>query len=86
MHFFLPNLKENRYSFRVRGTLLLDHLDVTHGYISDKADIKHNDSRLFIFGKAFDQNRKHPQLNIKKKVIEGRKPSYLPYLVVNKTC
>ena len=56
MHFFLPNLKENRYSFRVRGTLLLEYLDDTHGYISDKADIKHNDKRLFIFGKAFDQN------------------------------
>lgn len=56
MHFLLPNRTENRYSFRVRGTLLLDHLDTTHGYITNKEDIKYNDDRLFIFGKAFDQN------------------------------
>ena len=54
MYFFVSDKEHNRYSFRSRGTLLLDNMDNnTNGFITNTDIILNNDRRLFIFGKKF---------------------------------
>lgn len=54
MYFFVSDKEHNRYSFRSRGTLLLDNMDNnTNGFITNTDTILNNDKRLFIFGKKF---------------------------------
>tara|TARA_Y100000310_G_C20680555_1_gene815695 strand:+ start:1150 stop:2076 length:927 start_codon:yes stop_codon:yes gene_type:complete len=54
MYFFVSDKEHNRYSFRSRGTLLLENMDSTNnGLITDTNQIQHNDNRLFVFGKKF---------------------------------
>ena len=55
MYFFVSDKdSHSRYSFRSRGTLLLENMDSNNnGLITDTNQIQHNDKRLFVFGKKF---------------------------------
>ena len=57
MYFYVSDKEHNRYSFRSRGTLLLENMNnINNGLITDIADIQSNDKRLFVFGKKFTNN------------------------------
>lgn len=55
MYFYVSDKdSHSRYSFRSRGTLLLENMDSNNnGLITDTNQIQHNDKRLFVFGKKF---------------------------------
>ena len=54
MYFYVSDKEHNRYSFRSRGTLLLENMDSNYnGLITDLNQIQQNDNRLFVFGKKF---------------------------------
>lgn len=54
MKFFIPNNTESRYSFRSRGFLLIDYMNIidkNHGVISDINDF--NSNNVYMIGKKF---------------------------------